>query len=481
VTIEVVKAVSQLPVPQVQDTDGEAEDKSIFIRAKVDRDTVYVNQQVTWTLGFCTDGRVSMLRSPEYSPPTAEGFWVEDLPPQNNYYKTIGGRQYLVNEIKRGFFPTVPGEYMIGAARVDIVIDDFGRRNRDDLFKRPLRSFGFGKPAALSTEPVKITVLPLPARGRPANFSGLVGRKLELSLIADKQVVQVGDPINVTLQVDGEGNFKTMAAPKMPELDGFKMYESGATSNLFKKNYTVSGRKQSDYVLIPKVEGKRVIPSIELSYFDPEAGVYKMIETAPIHLEVRPGTQEEGRRIVFAGSGEDIEVLGKDISFIQPVPASLSAAKSPLYSSRALMAAHALPLLAVILSLAVETRGKKWLRQGPLARASRAGKEAVRRLDKATARCKDGRTDECYSLVSIALREYFADKMNVSASGLTFQDIDVFLSARNVPAEDTDVARSLLSLCDSVQYSPARHSDEAARETVSKARETVKRLEKGLR
>ena len=141
VKVEVVSAASQLAPPGGDENtvDDEAAGKPIFIQARVGADTVFVNQQVTWTLAFYTDGRVDLLRSPEYSPPTAEGFWVEDLPPQKNYYKTVNGRKYLVNEIRRGFFPTTPGEYTIGSARVDLVLDDFGGRRSDDFFSRNLR------------------------------------------------------------------------------------------------------------------------------------------------------------------------------------------------------------------------------------------------------------------------------------------------------------------------------------------------------
>ncbi|MEJ2722747.1 MAG: hypothetical protein P8181_16660, partial [bacterium] len=60
VTLEVAKSAaaprSRGPA-QAPDTQGEGvlpdgEDRPIFIRASVDRDTVYVNQQITWTLGF---------------------------------------------------------------------------------------------------------------------------------------------------------------------------------------------------------------------------------------------------------------------------------------------------------------------------------------------------------------------------------------------------------------------------------------------
>jgi hypothetical protein len=299
VVLDVLKSASRLAPPTVEtDPQEEVAGSPIFIRAWVDRDTVYVSEQVTWTLGFYTDGRVDLLRSPEYSPPNAEGFWVEDLPPQRNYYKMIDGVKYLVNEIKRGLFPTAPGRYSVGAARVEIVMNDFGKRNLDDFFSRQMRTFGFGKPQTLTTNEMPITVLPLPNRGKPANFSGLVGREMTVSLRTDKQVVEAGDPVNVTLEIAGKGNFKTMAAPKIPEMSGFKVYESGATSELFKNEYVVSGRKRIEFVLIPQVEGSTVIPPVQISYFDPSARAYRTMQTAPVQMSVKPATAERGRRIV---------------------------------------------------------------------------------------------------------------------------------------------------------------------------------------
>jgi hypothetical protein len=240
------------------DTPGE--DQSIYIAASVDRDTVYVNQQVTWTLSYYSDGRVSLLRSPNYTPPQAEGFWVEDLTPQNKYYTQLHGRRYLVNEIKRAYFPTAPGVYKIGKARVDIVIDD--TRGTGDFFDRSLFLRGYGDSRTLLTEECEVVVLPLPRYNKPANFSGIVARRLSLSIAADKQVVQAGEPVNVTVEVNGTGNVKTIRVPSLPESDRYKVYESGAKSDTFKKDYVVSGRKQSDYVVIPQVEGKWSIPAV---------------------------------------------------------------------------------------------------------------------------------------------------------------------------------------------------------------------------
>ncbi|MEE9269597.1 MAG: BatD family protein [Candidatus Krumholzibacteria bacterium] len=480
VTVEVVKSSTQLPLPGSGDDEPEysGEDAHIFIRAKVDRDTVYVNQQVTWTLGFYTDGKVELSKSPYYSAPPAEGFWAEDLPPQKNYYKTINNRKYLVNEIKRGFFPTVPGTYTIGSARVDIVIDDVTSRSFDDFFRRPFSSFGFGDPRSLSTDKIPIVVLRLPARGKPADFSGLVGRGLTIQVRVDKQVVQAGEPINLTLEISGQGNFKTMAAPTVPQMDGFKMYESGSNSDLFKRNYVVAGRKQSKFVLVPRDAGNTVIPPVRLSYFDPIERAYKSIQSAPISMEIKPAEAEQGgRRIIFAGSGEDIQVLGKDINFIHPVPAVLATGTSRFYRSGLFVALHLFPLLAVFVSLAVERRRRRWRDDVSFARSSRAAREASKKLKKASEMEKKDRHEEACAIVSTALREYIADKMNQAASGLTLQDIEGYLVDCGAGAEEQEQLAAVLRTCDGVQYSPSAVGASGTAETIREALDVVRRLE----
>ncbi|MBP2681727.1 MAG: Oxygen tolerance [Candidatus Krumholzibacteriota bacterium] len=487
VTLEVVQSPRQMSVPQSTEKSGPDEnaDQPMFIRATVDRDTVYVNQQVTWALGFYTDGRLNLMRTPEYSPPAAEDFWAEELPSQKSYYKQIQGRQYLVNEVKRAFFASAPGEYTIGPAQVNLVIDDFGQRPRDrffdDFFNRSFGGFGFGKPVSLKTKDIAVTVLPLPLRGRPANFSGLVGRSLELSVTADKNVAQVGEPITLKLEIQGEGNFKTMSAPAIPQPQGFKMYESGTSSDLFKKGDVVSGRKKYEYVLIPQVEGEKTVPAVELSYFDPAAKTYKTVRSAPIRLDVKPGAAEDGRRVVYAGSGEDIELLGKDINYIHPVPAVIRPATRTFVDSKLYLAAHAVPLFALLASIVVERRRKRLRDDVRLARASRAARKAEKSLDRARGLFKQGKRGEVYPLVSSALRGYLADKMNAAEAGLTRDDLERFLGEKGVRDEDAAELRSILNACDSAQYAPSvsdTKGDEGAGDIVARAAEALKILDK---
>jgi hypothetical protein len=437
------------------DDDHAKKDQSIFIQASVDRDTVYVNQQVTWTLGYFSDGRITLLRSPNYTPPEAEGFWVEDLPPQNKYYTTLYGRQYLVNEIKRGYFPTSPGEFQIGPAKVDVTVDNFSLDRFDDFFSRSFRSRGFGTSQTLMTESQAITVLPIPRSGRPNGFNGVVAEDLTLSMAADKQVVQVGEPVNLTIELNGRGNIKTIAAPRLEGLDSFKVYESGSHSDVFKRSYVVTGRKKYDYVVIPKVRGKQVIPAIEIAYFDPVREEFRVARSHPVQLDVQPGAKEEGRKIIYAGAGDKFEVISQDIRFIHPVPSALSVSAGALPGGRTLLALQAIPLLAVVFSLAVEKRRRRLRYDVRYARSVRALREAEKKITAAKKLFRDGDDEKGFASVAAALFGYFADKMNSSQAGLTADAIESFLRGSGVGDDLAESVRRAIEMCDAARFGGA--------------------------
>jgi len=487
VTIQVSGAGRAVPAPGAAPTQGgqtggaengslPGDKQSIFIAAAVDQDTVYVNDQVTWTLGYYTDGRVALLRSPNYTPPTADGFWVEDLPPQNKYYTQLHGRQYLVNEIKRAYFPTAPGTYEIGAARVDVVVDEFvsPRSLLDEFFKR---SRGMGKQHTLLTEAKRLVILPLPSRGRPAGFSGVVARELVVSLSSDKQVAQVGEPINVTIVVSGTGNMKTIPQPQV-SLEEFKVYESGSSSDTFKRDYVVTGRRKYEYVIVPQVEGRTQIPPVEMSYFDPERGRYDLARSHPVPLDIQPGTNEDGRKVVYAGGGDDIEVINRDIRYIHPAPSSLTLS-APRWPGAAMAAMGMLPLLALAGAIVVERRRRRLEGDVGFARSSRALREALRRLDAAKKVVDRGEVERASSALAEAVSGYFADKMNVARAGLTTEAVTHHLRAGGMSPERVDEAAAVLRACDAMRFAAQGADAGTMAGVIDQARELIGAVEKG--
>jgi hypothetical protein len=183
-----------------------AKEKSVFIEAAVDKRNPYVGEQVLLSVKFFHS--VNLLSQPTYSPPQTTDFWSDRLSPQRSYYTSIDGKRFRVLEINTALFPTRAGELEIGRAILETQISSKRTSNRTfgfgSLFER-------GENVNLRTRPIQLKVRALPENGRPANFSGAVGR-FSLSARADATNVEVNTPVSVRFQLQGKGN--TVAHPK---------------------------------------------------------------------------------------------------------------------------------------------------------------------------------------------------------------------------------------------------------------------------
>ncbi len=461
---------ARAPRPDASAEDAAAR-SSIFVRAHVDRDTVYVGQQVTWTLGYYTDGRVALLRSPSYTAPEATGFWVEDLP-QHRYETTLDGRRFSVTEIRRACFPTAPGVAVIGPATVDIVVDAFTTRGLlDEFFSRGWSGGLGGKHYALRSDSIRVVVLPLPARGRPAGFTGAVATDVRLQASIDRQRTRVGEPVTLTVTVDGAGNMQAIALPEFPAPDGFRVYEGEAKSSTFRQGESVRGRKSMQYVLVPRRAGRFTLPPVELAYFDPEAGAYRVARTLPVTLTVDPGEPEGERRVVYAGRGEGFRVVDRDVRYIHAAtPALRIEPPADGAARRALL--RLVPLLAVALALFAERRRLRREDDSPEARAARALEVATRTLAEARRALEAGEVDRAASRAGAALRGYFADRLGESRAGITRERI---LSALGDDERAREVMR-LLDAFEAASYAGAAGAVDAA--AIARAHELLRALEK---
>ncbi len=193
-----------------------------------------------------------------------------------------GARRYLVVSAERILVPLKAGEYALAPATIDVTEVTQWQR---DLFggKRPAAT---RKVFAKDEERTLVIEAP-PLAGRPASFAGAVGRGFDLEVSADRSVVQLGDPIKLTLTVRGGGNLENVALPDLsrvpglgPDLFRFQADDVSGQIEGEAKTFELSVRVLDDAV--------REIPAIEYSWFDPELGSYQTARSRPIALSVRP-------------------------------------------------------------------------------------------------------------------------------------------------------------------------------------------------
>ncbi|MEW6443853.1 MAG: BatD family protein [bacterium] len=419
-----------LPI-QVRILQARAADDELppaFVKQEVDVESPYVNQQIVYTFRFFR--RVQAVEA-QWDPPVFQGFWVEDLGKEGQYQQVLGGQSYMVTEIRKALFPLASGSLEIAGNSLTckLVLERRGGRRGvnslfdDDFFSTPFFTGGETVTKTLHTDPVRVEVRPLPEAGRPAGFSGLVGT-FAIQADVGQERLRVGDSTTLTITVAGEGNLRDLAELPPQEIERFKIYPDKPIFELQRLENRIEGTKIFKKALVPLTEGNLEVPAVELSYFDPAEGTYRIASTAPIPLVVKKAPESEQLHLAQSspsGSGGTyIQLIGKDIL---PIHTGLAGARSQVPSGRGLW----LSLLGLAFppGILLACLGLKRRRQieAHVARRRGAGKKARSGLREAKRNLDRPEDREFYGQISRSLRGLVGDKLDLSALAYTPAEI----------------------------------------------------------
>jgi hypothetical protein len=483
ITIIVSEGAEEPEAPATAETKRQpAEAKKtadLFVRTTVSKTKSYVNEQITLTFRFYQG--VRLFSNPEYSPPTLTGFWVEDLPPQKQYYQTINGRRYFVTEVKTALFPTAAGKHTIGEATLKCKVEDlrsfFDRDPFSILDKDWMDMFRQGKPQILRSKPINIEVLALPD-GKPGDFKGSVG-DFRMRASVDKKKVEAGQPITLKMNISGTGNIKSVSEPVLPDLENFRVYSSGSSENISKQNYTLQGTKIYEQVLIPTRAGNYTIPPLSFSYFDLKTKEYKTLKTNPIVITSLPASDTSP----FAAtpiSKSEIGTVPKDIRHIKAIPDILEKQGGSLYNKPVFLIIQLLPLAALVIALRYKRHQEKLNSDVAYARLRKSHKLAKKRLGEAKKLLSEDKKNQFYSEVARAITLYIGDKLNQPGFGLTKDQIISELCSKGVEQQRIDEIIGHLEQCDYARFAPTSSGTDEMKNFLRSVEKAIVKLEQCL-
>jgi len=113
----------------------------------------------------------------------------------------------------------------------------------------------------------------LPEAGKPAHFSGAVG-KFTVSAKLSATSVQPGDILTLTTHVEGEGDLRPATLPVPSKAEGFKIYP-------LKEQTREMTNLRSEQVYIPQSTNATEIGAIVFSYFNPETRTFEVSKAGP--------------------------------------------------------------------------------------------------------------------------------------------------------------------------------------------------------
>lgn len=292
-----------------------------FMTAGVDKKEAYLNEQINLQIRFYYNK--STLGNPQYERPKMEGFIFEDIKTDEGQ-EQMGSGIYNYYEFKVALFGILPGNATIGSAKVEYVPSS-GMLDAFDMF------FGSAsKPQVVKTDPIEITIKPLPEQDKTADFSGAVGRDFKILTQVDKRELHVGETLVLTTQISGLGNMRAIDA--LPPLDlgpSFRVYDSTSSSKTKIYSGLVGGTKEFKTIIVPRTSGSFVIPASIFQYFNPQTKSYETIQSAPIDLKILPAQdnqQDLSSVQVYSQdnvNGKKIEKFSSDIYYLKNEETSL--------------------------------------------------------------------------------------------------------------------------------------------------------------
>lgn len=249
--------------------------KYLAVEVDVGQRPVYVGQRVVarmtlWVRPPVINGRMvpidTMLRQVA---PVSLGPFPPQVMSKGLRKRTVDGEEvdFYAYDFEAPLVLEQPGPLNVGDVVLSIAYP-MGRRTRN------LRA------AATAGD---IEVLPVPTEGRPMNYTGAVGL-YDIETRAQPTSVRVGDPIELTIEIFGEGPLNTLPPPALDEQAGlaqaFRLPEHAPAGEV------VSARRRFVLQIRALRADVQEVPSIEYPYFDPHARRFIVARSKPIPIAV---------------------------------------------------------------------------------------------------------------------------------------------------------------------------------------------------
>jgi hypothetical protein len=432
---------------------------SMFLHAVADRPDPHVGQQVTVTWLLYTRSEVLKF---EPRPPGHSGYTSEILFEPSSYFTyhedTVGGVTYAVAVVsKRAIFPGRAGKLELPPYEARVA-----------TLETPL-----GQPVALRSKPVVLEVRPLPP-GAPPGFDPTWVGTFTVEAKVDRAELDAAEALTLELTVEGEGDIRNLAAPRLA-FPGFAFRAPRDDQpSVDSAGGTVRGKRVFRYWTTPERGGPQEVPAIELAFFDPAAGTYRIAATRPIPILVRGDPSQ----LAAAAQGSRDNRIGQDIRLVHLGDAMAGRTAPLLYRQPWYWAlVLAAPLLFGLVVVTDRLRQRR-RRETPRARLRRARGKARQHFRVAEIHIKGNRPAKFFAELQRALYEHLEERIGQPIQSMTRDELREFLRKKGFDNPLINAIDLELEQCDFARFAPSMANATEMRAAQRKVKELLVRIER---
>jgi len=283
IKINVTSAVEQPKDPN--DTQISADD-NIYLVADISKTNPYINEPITVVYKLYFSYNIGITNWRELDKPKYNDFWSQNIDIKQPVLEEgmFKGEKYRFVVLRKTvLYPQKSGKLVIEPLSLDL--DLVLPTNRRDFLGR-VQVVNDNKRVSAGAK--TISVKPLPEAGKPADFSGAVG-KFDFRVTPSKTNLKSGESLDLVVSVSGSGNMKLFNLPKPVVPNSLEMYDAVHSEKVNTTLSGMSGKISDSYTIIPQFKGNYPIKPLQFSYYDLGSGTYKTISSPEIMINVLEG------------------------------------------------------------------------------------------------------------------------------------------------------------------------------------------------
>lgn len=475
VKVEVTAAVDK---PKDPNDPNYIASENIHLVAEISKTNPYLNEAISVVYKLYVSPTIAVDNWNEIDSPRFNDFWSQNINTQGQKVQngTYKGKDYRYLVLRKTvLYPQKTGKLNIEPLSLNLSMRV--PTNRRDIFGG-VQMARVSKTVSAGNQ--TITVKPLPEQGKPADFTGAVGR-FSFNVTSSKDVLDASESLQIKVGVKGNGNLKLFKLPKLSLPSSLEVYEPEHAENVTTNSTGMQGDISDSYTVVPQYKGKYPIPSISFSYFDLKTKSYKRLNSDEIIIDVQNGPLNSTSVAVDntgGNSNKQAVVLNNDqFAFIKTKTNFTSIKPNYFFKTNLFWSLLLLPFL--VIPIAIVFRNKKASRDADVFgnRIRKADKLAKKYLSNAKKSL--GQKEAFYIALEKALHNYLKAKLHIETNELSKDKIDEFLSKKQVDAEVIKDFKSILESCELARYTPI--DIVTMQEDYSKAAKTISLIDKQAR
>ena len=472
IKITVTNAVQEARDPN--DVAQISADDNIHLVADISKTNPYINEPITVVYKLYFDFNIGIRNSRELDKPKYNDFWsqnieIKQLVAEEGMFQ--GKRCAVVVLKKIVLYPQKSGKLVIEPLSLDLDLEL--PTNRRDMFGRVVVTSGNKR---VSAGAKTIAVKALPEAGKPADFSGAVG-KFDFKVSPSKTNLKNGESLDLVVSVTGSGNMKLFNLPKPVVPNSLEMYDPVHDEKVNTSLSGMSGKISDKYTIIPQFKGNYPIKPMQFSYFDLNTRSYKTISSPEIMINVLDDGSVNNQVATATPSVQKNVISGSEqFKYIKLKSKFVSMKKVDFFGSNTFYSLLFLPFL--MLPLIVLVKKKKEALDSDVFgnRIKMNNRLAKKYLSEAKKQINN--KEPFYVALEKAMHNFLKAKLHIETSDMSKSNIQQLLASRNANAQTIIDFINLTENCELARY--ALTSSSTIQKDFDKAVEIISDLEKQI-